>query len=132
MVRRLKADLRDLGEQFPHRTVEPIPLGGLAKDAPELVLARRLREYGAVRDVRLARSRSSDARHGRLAFVGLQQRLLSSIAAFGATLRVHRTGLEKRGRAVFGGGCGLHRGGARHRRRACGRDGRRSFAAVRR
>ena len=99
MVRRLKADLRDLGEQFPHRTVEPMPLGGLAKDAPELLLARLLREYGAVRDVRLARSRTSDARHGRLAFVGLQQRLLSSIAAFAATLRVHRTGLEKRGRA---------------------------------
>ena len=101
MVRRLKSDLRGLGEQFPQRTVEPIPLRGLAEDAPELVLARRLREYGAVREARLSRSRTSDARHGRLAFVGLQQRLLSSVAAFAATLRVHRVGLEKRGRAAL-------------------------------
>ena len=101
MVRRLKADLRGLGEQFPHRTVEPITLCGLAEDAPELVLARLLREYGAARDTRLARSRSSDARHGRLVFVGLQQRLLSSVAAFAATLRVHRAGLERRGRAAL-------------------------------
>jgi len=101
MVRRLKSDLRGLGEQFPQRTVEPIPLRGLAEDAPELVLARRLREYGAVREARLARSQTSDAHHGRLAFVGLQQRLLSSVAAFAATLRVHRAGLEKRGRAAL-------------------------------
>ena len=99
MVRRLKSDLRGLGEQFPQRTVEPVLLRGLAEDAPELVLARRLREYGAVREARLAHSPTSDARHGRLAFVGLQQRLLSSIAAFAATLRVHQAGLEKRGRA---------------------------------
>lgn len=101
MVRRLKSDLRGLGEQFPERTVEPVPLRGLAEDAPELVLARQLREYGAVRDARLVHSRTSDARHGRLAFVGLQQRLLSSVAAFAATLRVHRAGLERRGRAAL-------------------------------
>ena len=99
MVRRLKSDLRILGEQFPERRVQPIPLRGLAEDAPELVLARLLRSYGAVRDARLARARTSDAQHGRLVFVGLQQRLLSSIAAFASTLRVHREGLGKRGRA---------------------------------
>lgn len=101
MVRRLKSDLRELGEQFPERRVETIHLSGLAEDAPELVLARLLRGYGAVRDRRLARVRASDAQYGRLAFVGLQQRLLSSIAAFAATLRVHRASLEKRGRAAL-------------------------------
>ena len=48
----------------------------------------------------------------KLAFVGLQQRLLSSIAAFARTLKVHRATLQRvldgeeasRGR---GGGAGL-------------------------
>ncbi len=101
MVRRLKPDLRSLGEQFPERHVEPIHLNGLAEDAPELVIACLLRTYGAVRDARLARAPASDTYHGRLAFVGLQQRLLSSVAAFAVTLRVHRAGLERRGRAAL-------------------------------
>ena len=35
MVRRLKADLRRLGEAFPERKVEPIPIAGLPNDLPE-------------------------------------------------------------------------------------------------
>ena len=100
MVRRLKSDLRLLGEQFPERLVETIHLTGLPQDAPELMLARMLDEYGAMRAARLARSPAQEATQGRLAFVGLQQRLLSSIAAFSSTLRVHRAGLATRGRAA--------------------------------
>lgn len=100
MVRRLKSDLRLLGEQFPERLVETIHLAGLPADAPELTLARMLAEYGAMRAARLAQSPAQEATQGRLAFVGLQQRLLSSIAAFASTLRVHRAGLATRGRAA--------------------------------
>lgn len=102
MVRRLKADLRLMGERFPERVVEAVHLGGLPPDAPELVLARMLAGYGAMRAERLARSPAQEATRGRLAFVGLQQRLLSSVAAFAATLRVHRAGLAVRGRAAAG------------------------------
>ena len=42
MVRRLKADLRRLGEAFPERNIEAIRIAGLPEDAPELELARRL------------------------------------------------------------------------------------------
>lgn len=38
MVRRLKSDLRRLGEAFPERKVEPIIIDGLPDDAPELEL----------------------------------------------------------------------------------------------
>ncbi len=95
MVRRLKADLRQFGQQFPERRVEAIQLTGLPADAPELVLARMLAEYGAMRDNRLAKA-PHGAAQGRLAFVGLQQRLLSSIAAFASTLKVHRAGLSRK------------------------------------
>jgi hypothetical protein len=100
MVRRLKADLRLVGEQFPERVVDAIHLDGLSPDAPELVLATMLTNYGTMRANRLARSPALEASHGRLAFVGLQQRLLSSIAAFASTLRVHRAGLAAHGRAA--------------------------------
>lgn len=42
MVRRLKADLRALGEAFPERIVERVGLGDLREDQPELVLAKML------------------------------------------------------------------------------------------
>ena len=96
MVRRLKSDLRLLGEQFPERKVGAIHLTGLPGDAPELVLAHMLAEYGAMRAQRLAQATTHEASQGRLAFVGLQQRLLSSIAAFASTLRVHRAGVARR------------------------------------
>ncbi len=98
MVRRLKSDLRAFDVKFPERHVEAIHLDAIDDDAPELSLARLLRNYGAVRDARLARS-ANGAAQGRLAFVGLQQRLLSSVAAFASTLRKHRDSLDKLGRA---------------------------------
>ena len=90
MVRRLKSDLRYFGEKFPERVVEPIAIGGLPNDAPELLLSCKLAEYGEVIRARAANLSPREAGYVRLTFVGLQQRLLSSIAAFAKTLEVHR------------------------------------------
>ena len=95
MVRRLKADLRRLGEAFPERKVEAIPIAGLSSDAPELVLWRQLAAYGELRKHRIARLPAQKAALAKLAFVGLQQRLLSSIAAFLRTLKAHRKTLQR-------------------------------------
>ncbi|SFP60424.1 DISARM system SNF2-like helicase DrmD [Sphingomonas rubra] len=95
MVRRLKSDLRALGEAFPERVVEPVVIDGLAADAPELVLAAMLAEYRARRERRIAGLSGAQAARARLGFVGLQQRLLSSIPAFARTLRVHLAGLDR-------------------------------------
>ena len=95
MVRRLKRDLRRLGEAFPLRSVEPIVLDGLPATTPELELARRLALYGATRMKRIGALPKHKASLAKLAFVQLQQRLLSSMAAFAKTLRVHKTGLER-------------------------------------
>lgn len=95
MVRRLKADLRRLGEAFPERVIEPISIDGLPEDAPELALARLLATYGELRMKRIAKLSSQKAALAKLAFVGLQQRLLSSIAAFTRTLKTHRATLQK-------------------------------------
>ena len=46
MVRRLKSDLRYFGEKFPKRIVDPIRIDGLPNNTPELVLSRKLAEYG--------------------------------------------------------------------------------------
>ncbi|HTW72946.1 MAG TPA: DISARM system SNF2-like helicase DrmD [Acetobacteraceae bacterium] len=96
MVRRLKVDLRQLGEAFPERIVEPIPLTGLRPDAPELVLPQKLEAYRKLREVRLAKLPPSQAIRARLVWIGLQQRLLSSIAAFTSTLKVHQKSLAER------------------------------------
>jgi hypothetical protein len=95
MVRRLKSDLRYFGEKFPERVVDPIRIDGLPKDAPELVLSRKLAEYGEVIRAHTANLPPREAGNVRLSFVGLQQRLLSSIAAFAKTLEVHRKGLAR-------------------------------------
>ncbi len=95
MVRRLKADLRRLGEAFPERVIEAIRIGGLAEDTPELGLARELAAYGELRMKRIASLPTQKAALAKLAFVGLQQRLLSSIAAFARTLKVHRATLQR-------------------------------------
>jgi ERCC4-related helicase len=95
MVRRLKADLRRLGEAFPERIIEPVRLSGLPDAAPELQLARLLAAYGAMRNSRIDGLPRQQASLARLAFVGLQQRLLSSIAAFARTLNVHRKTLQR-------------------------------------
>lgn len=90
IVRRLKADLRELGESFPERVVEPVVLTGLPENSPELALARLLADYEDLRERRLSKLPSNKAAQARLIFSGLQQRLLSSVAAFAKTLSVHR------------------------------------------
>lgn len=95
MVRRLKADLRRLGEAFPERRVEAVRLDGLPEDAPELALWRMLAAYGELRRQRIAKLPAQKAALAKLALVGLQQRLLSSVAAFVRTLKAHRKTLQK-------------------------------------
>jgi hypothetical protein len=95
MVRRLKSDLRRLGESFPERKVERISIAGLPKDAPELVLWQKLADYGQLRSRRVSNLPAHKAALAKLAFVGLQQRLLSSISAFLRTLKAHRKTLQR-------------------------------------
>jgi SNF2 family DNA or RNA helicase len=95
MVRRLKSDLRRLGHAFPARKIEPIVLDGLPSDTPELLLARKLADYGALRMSRISSLPAHKAALAKLAFVGLQQRLLSSVAAFTRTLKTHRRSMQK-------------------------------------
>lgn len=100
MVRRLKSDLRYFGETFPERRVEPILISGLPSNAPELVLSQMLTAYGEAVRARTANLAPKEAGYIRLTFVGLQQRLLSSIASFAKTLEVHRKGLLKLDKSV--------------------------------
>lgn len=79
MVRRLKSDLRHFHD---------------------LLLSRKLAAYGEVIRAKSAGLSPREAGYARLTFIGLQQRLLSSIAAFARTLEVHRRGLEGRAVAV--------------------------------
>ncbi len=99
MVRRLKSDLRYFGAKFPERKVEPFVIKDLPHDAPELLLSRMLLRYGEALRTKTANMGAREAGFLRLSFVGLQQRLLSSIAAFAKTLAVHRKGLAKSGDA---------------------------------
>lgn len=100
MVRRLKSDLRFFGEKFPERIIDPILIDDLPNNAPELVLSCKLAEYGEVIRARSANLPLREAGYVRLTFVGLQQRLLSSIAAFAKTLEIHRKGLLRADIAV--------------------------------
>ena len=95
MVRRLKSDLRRLGERFPERRIEPVTIDGLPTDAPELMLSAMLADYRALRDRRIGALGRGRAAQARLAFVGLQQRLLSSTPAFARTLQVHLASLDR-------------------------------------
>ena len=95
MVRRLKSDLRRLGEAFPERKVEAVRISALANETPELVLWHQLAAYGELRKRRIATLPAHKAALAKLAFVGLQQRLLSSIAAFLRTLKAHRKTLQR-------------------------------------
>jgi len=95
MVRRLKADLRRLGEAFPERIIEAVRIAGLPEDTPELEPARQLAAYGELRMKRIASLPTQKASMAKLAFVGLQQRLLSSVAAFARTLKVHKATLQR-------------------------------------
>jgi len=106
MVRRLKADLRELGiEGYPDRRIvqldlthaegswhcrarqpagdfaaEPLSLG--TAEPVELLLSRLLAEY-----TELMRPRRN--KRGQLVFINLQKRLLSSVEAFYRTLKLH-------------------------------------------
>ncbi len=98
MVRRLKRDLRAIGSgHFPERRVVELAIEhrdgrwwqrdeggavdvGAASDAA-VVLSHKLAEYTAL--VRPAKG------PGRLVFVNLQKRLLSSVEAFARTLQLH-------------------------------------------
>jgi len=53
MVRRLKADLREVSGGFPVRKIVKVDLHGLPADAPELALAKLLDEYWEAREERL-------------------------------------------------------------------------------
>ena len=96
MVRRLKSDLKHFGESFPTRRVEAIAIDGLSPDAPELVLADKLAAYDSLVAERTRNLPPAAVARSRLVLVRLQQRLLSSIAAFTRTLEKHRARLEQR------------------------------------
>jgi SNF2 family DNA or RNA helicase len=82
MVRRLKEDLRKLGvEQFPVRRLLRLELTQEGETFAELELAKLLAEYTEI--VRPAQGQ------GKLVFINLQKRLLSSIEAFARTLDAH-------------------------------------------
>lgn len=95
IVRRLKEDLRRLGQTFPERHIEPIVIDGLPETAPELVLAAKLADYHELRRKRLEGETVSRRAQAELVWIGLQQRLLSSIDAFARTLRVHEATLQR-------------------------------------
>ncbi|MEH2120554.1 DISARM system SNF2-like helicase DrmD [Nostoc sp.] len=95
MVRRLKQDLREIGEEFPQRYVNPIIIDNLPEDAPELKLSRLLQQYRNLREEKLKDAAKSTQTTAMLVITSLQKRLLSSIEAFARTLKVHRTAMEK-------------------------------------
>lgn len=92
MVRRLKEDLRQLGEAFPERRVEAIEIEA-PENSSEIQLSHMLAAYNELRRGRVDKLPPGKRAQARLAFVGLQQRLLSSAAAFAKTLKVHRRSL---------------------------------------
>ncbi len=101
MVRRLKEDLRGLGQGFPKRRVVQLDLPRpgeppLADSAPELLLARLLDEYRELREAKVEGESKSVKNAAKLVIISLQKRLLSSIEAFASTLAAHRRGLEKK------------------------------------
>ncbi len=107
MVRRLKQDLREIGEEFPERKVIPIIIDQLPEDAPELKLSRSLQQYRNLREEILKEASKSTQTTAMLVMTSLQKRLLSSIEAFARTLKVHRTAMEKQAvnRSSVGADC---------------------------
>src|SRR5688572_23720836 len=80
MVRRLKRDLKTLGKSdFPDRQVVRQVIEG--SEHPEVQLSHLLAEYTTLMKPEKGR--------GRLVFINLQKRLLSSIEAFHRTLGAH-------------------------------------------
>ncbi len=95
LVRRLKSDLREIGQEFPVRRILPEKIDGLPESAPELRLSRLLDEYAALRESRFADATRSARNAAQLVLISLQKRLLSSIEAFACTLEVHRRAIER-------------------------------------
>jgi ERCC4-related helicase len=101
MVRRLKSDLRALGEKFPKRNVGRIEIDRLPDDAPELALSRLLQRYRKAREARLKSATKTQQASAMLVVISLQKRLLSSIEAFSRTVDKHQKGmLEAIGKEV--------------------------------
>lgn len=90
MVRRLKRDLREIGDDFPKREVIAISIDNLPETAPELQLSRLLQHYRELREERLQGESRSNQAAAMLVITNLQKRLLSSIEAFTRRLKVHR------------------------------------------
>ncbi|MCE9636429.1 MAG: DISARM system SNF2-like helicase DrmD [Planctomycetes bacterium] len=90
MVRRLKQDLREIGEEFPKRHVTAVVLNDVPATAPEVVLSDMLQRYRLLREERLSRATRKQRAAAMLVITSLQKRLLSSIEAFSRTLDVHR------------------------------------------
>jgi ERCC4-related helicase len=95
MIRRLKHDLREIGEEFPDRKVIRIDIEGLPEDAPELVLSHLLHRYRKAREERLVEATRSQRASAMLVVTSLQKRLLSSIEAFARTLDVHSRSMKR-------------------------------------
>lgn len=95
MVRRLKQDLRSLGNDFPERLVIPILIDNLPANTPELRLSELLQEYRILREERLKGVSRSQQNMAMLVIINLQKRLLSSIEAFARTLKVHQQTLAR-------------------------------------
>ncbi len=95
MIRRLKHDLREIGEEFPDRKVVRIDIDGLSEDAPELVLSHLLQQYRRAREARLKEATRSQRASAMLVVISLQKRLLSSIEAFARTLDVHGKAMKR-------------------------------------
>ena len=109
MVRRLKEDIRRVRGGFPERRVMQVDISGLPDDAPELRLSAMLAELRELREARLAQGPRSARQAGLLVLGTLQQRLLSSIAAFHRTIGVHGRALARQARAHQGGAIPLSR-----------------------
>jgi hypothetical protein len=127
MVRRLKEDLRQLGvEHFPLRKLvqvnlhcegerwtakeqvydpstkrhEPGHEAVLGEGEPvELRLSEMLAEYASIMRPTVEGAGKKKAGRGRLVFINLQKRLLSSVEAFARTLRLHADAVRE-GRAA--------------------------------
>ncbi len=95
MIRRLKHDLRDIGEEFPDRKVVRIDIDGLPEGAPELVLSHLLQRYRRAREARLKEATRSQQNSAMLVVISLQKRLLSCIEAFARTLDVHGRAMKR-------------------------------------
>lgn len=90
MVRRSKAELAALGVGgYPKREVIRIDVGEGETPAPEVALAELLAKYTEV-----ARPKAGV---GKLVFIMLQKRLLSSVRAFAKTLEVHARSIGAKG-----------------------------------